>query len=186
MASKEMTKLRDSLVFGTRITEGKRSINICGICKGEHCCKHSACGYAPIDFYNDDDEVDQQDVRKAIMAGIACLSTENYGIAVAAPSIEYMENRETFGDIMQHDKKRDSFGSCALLTEKGCPLDLKSRPLWGATLEPHNRRYKKCDYDKFEIAMKLGIIDQNHVGWFNQQEMLEQLRQELSEIPVVK
>lgn len=133
---------------------------VCSRCGGD-CCKRMGCHYSPRDF----NEITVQALEKEINKGFI--------------SIDWWE-----GDVFNNDRERTYYlrvrnknknivdpawrGECSLLTEYGCILPFKQRPMGGRALVPNkqgNGNNCKSKYTKEDCCKE----------WYPYQDILEKL-----------
>ena len=134
----------------------------CGKCGG-WCCKQNPCGYAPLDFFNDDDELDEQKILNAILAGRACLKYNSDRlrveyIMVVPPPVNY----DKFGINEIHE----GHSRCLFLGENGCTITENDDefPFYGATyVADHEGRHNYCQQPNYAIDM---VLSETSTGWY--------------------
>lgn len=108
----------------------------CVVCKGE-CCKRMGCHFSPEDF----DDISFESLKAEIEKGYI--------------SIDWWEDYEPQYYLRIRNKQAPIVdpswgGECILLTDKGCPLPFKKRPLGARALKPKEEWFGSCQtyYDK--------------------------------------
>ncbi|MDR0957035.1 MAG: hypothetical protein LBM09_00445 [Candidatus Nomurabacteria bacterium] len=149
MASERILRIRQEIL--------QDSVNhdACNNCvRQKRCCDTAPCSYAPLDFYDDNDQISAKKIQEKINLGLAAIWFMSLNkLAVASP-ISKSSGSEIYVN--------ETGGDLPCVFANNCPFSDEDRPFFGASFKavPNG----DCRFYGFEALFARGLTPED-ISW---------------------